>query len=759
MSTTATPQRLYRLDFAGRHTIATGMVNTALTAVTAAVVAHVATEKGAVTELRAALSIAGVTIVGAMMTLAWGVISQRHDSGKTVAHHLACWIGAGIWAAAVAFREWTVDTLITYGGILLAASVIIGFAAWMSKPDISPEVRAELARRAEEERKYEERDGLAGEWIDRIERVTRLNVKIPAIEDFPMRSQSGHRVGYTLEVHLPTGGCSWETIRAHQKALAADAELGHGCDVSTSMGVTRRIAMIDVTVIDILQEPQPYPEDYGPLSIHDPIPVMTSRSGQVAGPTMREHNTGIFGESGCGKTNTGQVYGAGIARMTDALLCDVDVTGMRLSTPLLRPFLEGRVKKPAVFWAAYDEEEAFLLFRALQRAAIARNNGYGDLKFSMGIDKMPINEDYPGFLVRVDEVKHVVGAAADSRLFPLAKNMVDDHRDAGIRVLFLALRGTNDIMMQGVQAQLHHLGVLKATSKSEYVAVFHGQASEIDPADAPYPGCIQMRIGSAGSVKPYHVWWLDPKQIDEIAVTCAEYQPEVDALTWLALNGRAANGEPFDDLLPDELDCCATRWDRLRDKMGITIPGHQYGEGTKTVPAGKKSSDDSIAAAQAGIAEAVARARQTVERQREEREQDAEFADRLSDAMGDEDLDDVIRKILENTPGAASLPPREEGKETVRDRLRQERSEIPQDKWQMVMQIIEAAGPGGIEMSKIWENLVERGVPCVRPTVHGWLKAMTVGAEAPYRDRIEWRPDREGSRNGRWYAITLEQGN
>lgn len=760
-TTTHRPFRLYRLDFSASHTMATGMVNTALTAMSTAVVAHMIAVTGIAPRNQTIMAIGAMSILGVILTLTWGAFSRRTIPGVTITVRLACWIGSGIWAGRLVASDWTVRVLAAYGVILATGTATLGFLGWLRCPVVPGQrTSAEQAEREAAELSQLIRDDLAAEWCDRIARMTRIpckDIQIPGIQDFPHQTPDGRRVGYTLEVHLPAGGHSWETIHRAQQRIMNDADLAPGCDINTRMGRTRRIALVDVTEVNVLNQEIQYPTDYSPLSIYDPIPAMVSRAGAVAGPELREKNCAIFGEGGSGKSNTAQVFGACVARMNDALLCDIDVTGVRLSMPLIRAYLDGRAKNPAVWWVASDKQEANLLLRALDRAAIARNNGCNDLKFDAGDDKIPISPQTPQFLLRCDEIKHLVSIGADDNLRDGVRKVTDDHRDPGFRALLFGLRGTNDIIAQGVQAQMQVIGVLKAQSKSEYTAAFGGQAIGISPQDAPYPGCVQMRMDSAGQIQPYHVYRLVGQQIDDIAVAVSDYQPRVDELTWLALNGRDANGNPMPDLLPEELDCCKTRWDRLRAKLNHTT---DQGDTPQTITKPKKTFDE----ASDELAEASRRAKERIREIQQRAADDSQRRENLEAQIKGSDLDGELRRIFGHD--VDTTPDPMEGfkidipgvsPETTIQLPADPPVDPPVDTYAVTAEIVEAAGAAGIEMSMIHTRLAERGISIDRATVHKWLKAMT-GPTGAYRERIEWRPDRPEGRNGRWYAITNENG-
>lgn len=732
-----------RYDFAKRHTIVTGMINASLTTITVAVITHLVITTDAVSAFKAALTIFATTILGVMLTLAWGTFSRRRPTGLSVAHRIACWVGAGAWTMMLASRTWTVGTVTTYMAVLVAAAVALGFIVWVRQPDTSPEALAEAAARAAEHLEALARDDLATEWILRIKRVLNLDVDIPNIEDFPCRTKDGRRIGYTLEVLLPPGGSSWGTIHRAEEQLSNDANFAPGCGISARMGGTKRVALVDVTEINLFSEEQMYPADYSPRSVYDPLLMMTTPDGSATGPILREENLGIFGIGGSGKTNTGQVLGVGVARMEDALLCDVDTTGVRLSMGLMRPYLEGRAKNPAVWWCAFSEDEAFLLFRALQRAAIARNNAYNDLKAEVNDDKVPMSPAIPQFILRIDEVAHVAGCNGNPVLVSYVRNMVNDHRDAGIRAMFLALRGTNDIIMQQIQAQLHNIGALKAALRSELTQIFGGAAATIDTDGKVFPGQIMMRLGTDAPISPHHVWRIKPNQLDDAAVAVSDFQPEPDEITWLALNGRNADGVPFDDLGEGELDCAATRWDRVRAYLGMPTVG-----GVPAVKATDKRSPEQVIAAGNGSVEDAMRmafgAAEKIKAEHDARNDAAKekinehhrSADEIDKVIANIDLDLELSNLF--GPAAPAAP-----KAEVRS------------EWTTVIDIV-WSHQDGVSAGQIWKELAARGIVVDRATVNTWLVTMTTGPGAPYAGVIERRPVREGSRNGLWHMITKE---
>lgn len=708
---------VYQLDFKGRHGVAHGALNSALTTVSAAVVAHLVLQSGFATGLQVALSMLFTTVIGLMMIFLWGTVGRTANTGR-VAYKATALIGSTVWSALVAMATWSAETVLQYGGALIMATVVMGFVAWMMRP-----AKEEVLQGEDELARLEQaaRNDLGAEWELRLRKVLRLEAKVENIENFPHRTKDGRLIGYTVEAHLPGGGAGWRTVANAAQALANDLKLGLGCDVSVRMGTNRRIALIDVTIEDILAEEAMYDIEIKKRSVYDPIHIGLNRRNDPVGPILRERNVGMYGMGGSGKSNLGRVLTAGLMQCVDVLTCVIDLTGIRFAYPLINDYLNGKVSNPGVWWVAFNPDEAYLMLRALNRGALARNNHYNDLKIACNDDKMPCSEQYPYFMVMADETKHVTGINADRKVYSNFKLISDDHRDPGYRTAVMALRGTNEIVSQEHQAQQHVIVALPLKEVAEYRWVFGGSIGDICPEDSPYPGCAQVRLNHADPIKPAHIYRIEPEKLQEIAEKTADWRPEVDEITLLAMNGRDINGEPFDDLEPGELDCVDTRWDRLRAYRGE--------RGVKDKKSGGELADTT--------SQNFKKIMEDLGRQKDALLQSADDAvnvdiDRRVEGF---DIDAQLEEIFKDFP--QPYKPHESSTEEICT-------------FDRVYQIIVKAGEAGIKVSAILRILEEQGVEVDRTTVYRWVETMD---RRTHKDRIEWRPDREGSRNGRWFAV------
>ena len=259
MSSTATAKQNATggpvLDWAAGH----GPVTGALSATTGAFA--VATV-GAATAMPPGWALA----VGTAGALGHTVVGLRvRNAGRTLATRAASWlVGAGWTTWAMTHGPLTWAAL----GSLATMGVGIGAAARSSA--LFEEAREEEALTSEQRQIAAElsadRRAIAAEWVDRIQRVCSITVRVVGVEQWATGA------GYSIDAELPAGGATWNKIAAESARLSADARLPHGCTATASPGIDQGRVIIDVTTVNVLEQERTYPSDYGPLSVHTGIP-------------------------------------------------------------------------------------------------------------------------------------------------------------------------------------------------------------------------------------------------------------------------------------------------------------------------------------------------------------------------------------------------------------------------------------------------------------------------------------------------------
>jgi hypothetical protein len=713
---TTRKQRSWEIDWAGPHGTAWGTVNGILTPITFTWLGHLAEARGRASMGLLVVATVGITVLGVVLALARAAWRKQRTPGATVVYKVLCWAVAGGWSAhMVATRTWTFTWWLTNIGALAVAGVVAGALAGLAaepQPEESAEEGAGEQAPAVEptsEAAQRVRDALAAEWEGRMQRVCGIDgVQVPNVENWPRNN------GYTVEALLPEGGASWRTVATKQDELASDLDLPRGCRVEVSMGVSRRAVLIEVSTVDALAEEQPYPDDYSKLSILEPLPFGVKGDESVIGPVLREKCMLLVGESGSGKTNAGHVVAASVVRTTDALDWDIDLTGGGLSLPWLRPFLDGRCTQPAIDWAATDEQEALFMLRAARRSGYARKAGYQALMREANDDKIPVSDALPEVVLRVDEIAKITGQPSQ---FPALSEGIDhvvfELRASAFRAVLLGLRATADVVGADIQAQCHVIGVMRAKNDAEYAWAF-GWHSGASVEDAPYPGCGFLSLESGARPEALKWWRQRPNQIEEIAIATDGRHPEMDELTRLALDGRNADGSPMDDLLPGELDCYTTRWQRFRAKYDLpepqpkatvaqaTTPGATLTADTPATPAEAMSSlNQALKDLEQAVAAAKAEAAPQVPASGEADETLPVDGDAWAAVMAAWDADDYVP---ERAPAAPTGEP-------------------PGDWPLRMLGIVADYGAEGIGPKELLAALAERGIVVHRDTLHEHLKA------------------------------------
>lgn len=673
----------WRWDWAGPHGTAWGTVNACLTTCTAAWLLHLAAGHGPfpIPPGRAVLAVVGGTAFGVLLVLLRAAISKRQTPALTIAYKLCCWTGAGTWAGyMVAHASWSWRWVLVRVGVLVALALVAGvLAAAASDP---PEPRT--AEQKREARALRIRNGLAVEWEQRLDSYTgRPGWHVPAVQHWPKGR------GYTVEAHAPGGGVTSQAVARITEQLRGDLNLPSAGGIKVAAGRKARVAIIDVTTIDVLAQDYPYPADRKVHSINDPLAFGVRDDGTEIGPVLRQSCVSVGGETGSGKSNAGHDITAEIVTTDDAIEWVWDPTG-KFWSAWLAPWLRGEIAEPPVDWVASDEREIAFMARAGDRVGRVRPQAYSDLIINSDDDKLPVSPAIPALIIVGDEVAPVLSVMSTHPAKDPLRAVTFEHRAGAVRTVYLPLRGTNDVIAESIQSQCHVRGVMRVTSAAE--AGWLGLQG-FGPADTPYPGCGGLILESGGPVHRLKWYRMTPSTIRAVSKLVQGRRPKLDEVSRLAANGRNPDGTLMPNLLPGELDCYDTRWDRYRAGRPTSRP-RPGTQAATTEPVANVA--HSVLAMQAAFADldATIEASQTdIEISDEER---AEF-DRLAAQLAADGFD-----------GEWEEP---DGPETP---------ELPEH-LEVLLALLRDAGERGAEPKVLRGQLAARGIVKSRDTLHTWL--------------------------------------
>ncbi|MGW3623198.1 hypothetical protein [Streptomyces sp. NPDC000880] len=505
--------------------------------------------------------------VGAAGAIGHTVSSLRERlSARTIAMRAASWlIGAG-------WTTWAMTTgPLTWAALGSLATIGVGIGAAARSTLLYEEAR-ELEAIAADERQVArelsaERRAIAAEWVDRVQRVCGITLRVLAVEMWPTGT------GFTIDAELPAGGTTYDKIAGQSAALSADARLPHGCTAAASPGIHQGRVLLDVTTVNVLAEEVTYPTDYAPLSVHTGIPWGLRTNADEIRAYLREQCALVVGPTGSGKTNMVHTILAGFARATDVLTWVIDLNAGSAGLPWVRPAMDGESgeeMRPGVDWLAASHDEAMLMLDAAVKVAKHRKMAYQDLMSKANTDLLPISDRIPQIMIVIDEGAEIL-ASSDKQSRKLAEKILEVIRIAramGIRTVLTALGATGAV-----------LGNLMIRREAKVRVALTGGETEGMDLGKQFPGSRGLRVDQApykgagfmgtpeSSVALFKSWRILPNQIRDIVAATSDRHPALDATS-----AKAAG--------PDY----ARRWDHARTAwMRDNHPSNNPAERSGTV--------------------------------------------------------------------------------------------------------------------------------------------------------------------------------
>ncbi|MFD5815154.1 hypothetical protein [Streptomyces sp. NPDC127038] len=620
--------------------------------------------------------------VGAAGALGHTVAGLRvRNAGRTLAFKAASWlVGAGwtTWAMTTGPLTWTALGSLTAIGV--------GMGAGARSVALYEEAREDEANAAEQRainaELSAERRAIAAEWVDRVQRVCSITIRVVGVEIWATGA------GYSIDAELPPGGATWNRIAGESPRLSADARLPHGCTATAGPGIHQGRVIIDVTTVNVLEEVRNYPADYGPLSVHTGIPWGYRTNAEQILAYLREQCALIVGPTGSGKTNMVHNILAGFARAEDMLTWVIDLNAGSAGLPWVLPALNGELTRedgkpvrPGVDWLAGTYEEAAAMLDAAVRVAKQRKMGYQALLSKANTDLLPVSAKIPQIMLVIDEGAEIL-ASTDRQIRKLGEKILEVIRIAramGVRTVITALGATGSV--------LNNL-MIRREAKVR-VALTGGETEGMDLSKM-FPGSRGLRVDQAphkgagfmgtpeSPAALFKTWRILPNQIREITAATSDRHPTLDDVSAQAAGPAYAR----------RWDAERTAW--MRDQVA-------YDDSTDAEPYGPASALrlSALSKQQESPEDALAR--------RFREEIDAQFGT-APEPRSSEQEDGAER------PAGLNL-----------SALRGEEDSPAQ---QAALAALLAAGPAGTGASAIARAL-EEAFGTTRQTVVGWLKTWT----------------------------------
>ncbi|MFD3422670.1 DNA translocase FtsK [Streptomyces decoyicus] len=476
----------------------------------------------------AAITLSGAALAGAAYD------ARQGTTPATLATRTLTWVTSAAWSS------WALATapLSTTGWATGLGLGAIGLAlnAGATRSESSRKERKALLKLRREA------VGILRDWEDRLARVARIEgCQGVDVTHWPKK------VGYTVEINLPPGGTTADDLNGYGGKFAADMRLADGCGVEIFPGANRGTILIEVTLQDVMSQDIVYPEDFSELSIVDRFPIGVHRNGEYALGALCNDCGVLIGETDAGKTNQLRVVTAQLARMPDAMIWAIDITGGGVALPWITPWAtEGTAAAPVVDWIAKDEDEARLMCMMAIEGIAARKAGYQQLMREKKSDnKLPVSHEIPAIVILVDET-----ASLPHDVKEMLDRIVNEGRAMRVRTLICGLRATQDVISAAMKLQAKWRVGMTVSDPEEVAYLFPGYV-KVDTKDAPVAGSgwnMHTRLGPKKPT-PFKGWYIYDELTDKVCIATAGRRPRLDAITrdvptGVAYPGRWARALP-----------------------------------------------------------------------------------------------------------------------------------------------------------------------------------------------------------------------
>ncbi|MBA0054030.1 hypothetical protein E0L36_25215 [Streptomyces sp. AJS327] len=521
------------LDWAAPH----GPVSGALSATTGA---------GAVALLGAAggMPAGWPLLVGAAGAVGHGIAHSivRRLTARTLATRSASWLLAGGWTS------WAITTgplSWAAAGTLAALGVGIGAAATHAAAHEEAAEEERLTKQAREAAAElsAERRAIAAEWQDRIHRVTGVQVRVFAVEQWKTGA------GFSLAAEMPGGGATWDQIRNRARALAGDARLPRGCVVHVEEGDLQGRVVLDIPTSNVMAGEYPYPDDYSPLSLLTGIPWGLLPHSEPVRLMLREACALILGPPGSGKSTFMDAVLTGFARCTDVLTWVIDLKRGGLGIPWVTPHLEAEGlreplpgsrtapegTRPGVDWLAGDLDEAILMAEAALAINEARQLEYQRLMQQENTNLLPISPQIPQVMLVVDEGVEALSANPKEKkkkqLGDLLRKGMRTTRAMGVRYVLTAVDGNVSAIGDTQVRKYSPVGVALTSGESagnNAAKLFPRARIDTTQLREAGTGVIGNARADGFAPTPFKGWMTTPGMVRDVVLATSDRRPTLD---------------------------------------------------------------------------------------------------------------------------------------------------------------------------------------------------------------------------------------
>ena len=342
-----------------------------------------------------------------------------------------------------------------------------------------------------------------------------------------------NRNGEDVRICMPKAGATVDQLRYLAPGLAADANLPHGCSIEIiepeGEGQRTVIMRVPTQVPAALDEGHPLWEEQ--RSILDGIPIGAHPNGDTAEGPMREESWLVVGKKGAGKTTLLWGITATVGMCRDALVWHIDLNGGGMTQPWVDVWLDGRVERCPIDWAAPNVDEAIRMVNAAVKIAKHRKIAYRRRKKEHNTNLLPVGPDLPEIVIILDEGAEAMAAAGKGQVMELAMKLEEIQRIArneAVNLVLSVLRGTGDLVPAAMSTQTGVGICMKVRQQKEIAAVFESAWElKLQPNHLTAKGAGWIGVDGGLPVR-YQGWNILPDDMEQAALRIAKVRPDLD---------------------------------------------------------------------------------------------------------------------------------------------------------------------------------------------------------------------------------------